>query len=214
MTGPNTTMPPNGPSGIPQRLPEQQQQQQQRPRTSYPWSARQLQLDPPLIVPRPGMSLPTAPSPSPFPRYGHSLPPICTASGELFIFGGLVKENVKDDLYSFSTTNTSCSMVQTSGDVPSPRVGHASALVSSVLIIWGGDTKTSDADKQDNALYLLNLGGLQFIASSRFPFSQSSFFRRFARVDSGCSFWLLSCWSIWACCHNVWNEILRVWWAG
>lgn len=180
-TGPNVALSPNGTSGISQR-PEQQ-----RPKTTYPWSARQIQLAPPLLVPRPGMSQPTAPSPSPFPRYGHSLPPISTGSGELFIFGGLVKENVKDDLYSFSTTDTSCSMVQTTGDVPSPRVGHASALVSSVLIIWGGDTKTSDTDKQDNALYLLNLGGHHY-HDSRFLFSQSLFFHRFTRVDPGCSF--------------------------
>lgn len=64
----------------------------------------------------------------------------------------------KDDLYSFSTADSSCSMVQTTGDVPSPRVGHASALVSSVLIVWGGDTDPKETDVQDNSLYLLNLG--------------------------------------------------------
>lgn len=81
-----------------------------------------------------------------------------------------MRENVKDDLYSFSAIETSCSMVQTTGDVPSPRVGHASALVSSVLIVWGGDTKTSDAEKQDSALYLLNLGWHHF-SPSRYPFT-------------------------------------------
>ncbi|KAF8211579.1 hypothetical protein K438DRAFT_1568813, partial [Mycena galopus ATCC 62051] len=47
------------------------------------------------------------------------------------------------------------------GDGPSPRVGHASALVSNVLIVWGGDTKTDPkskpTDTQDDSLYLLNL---------------------------------------------------------
>ena len=133
--------------------------QQPRPQV-YPWSARQLQLNPPLIIPRPGMAQPTTPSPSPFPRYGHSLPPVASGSGELYIFGGLVRDSVRNDLYSFSTANATASLIQTFGDVPLPRVGHASAIVSSVLIIWGGDTKTNEDDKQDNALYLLNLGAL------------------------------------------------------
>ncbi|KAJ8594806.1 galactose oxidase, partial [Rhizopogon salebrosus TDB-379] len=49
----------------------------------------------------------------------------------------------------------------TAGEIPSSRVGHASAIVSSVLIVWGGDTKTdpttNQSDKQDDGLYLLNL---------------------------------------------------------
>jgi hypothetical protein len=52
--------------------------------------------------------------------------------------------------------------MQTAGEIPSPRVGHASALVSNVLIIWGGDTKIDPnvKEKQDDSLYLLNLGKL------------------------------------------------------
>ncbi|KAF9245405.1 galactose oxidase, partial [Melanogaster broomeanus] len=49
----------------------------------------------------------------------------------------------------------------TAGEIPSPRFGHASAMVSNVLIIWGGDTKTdplsNPAEKRDDGLYLLNL---------------------------------------------------------
>lgn len=53
-------------------------------------------------------------------------------------------------------------LLQTAGEVPSKRVGHASALVSSVLIVWGGDTKTESAPDAllDDGLYLLNLGAL------------------------------------------------------
>ncbi|KAF9455255.1 galactose oxidase, partial [Collybia nuda] len=49
--------------------------------------------------------------------------------------------------------------LQTGGEIPSARVGHASALVSNVLIVWGGDTKTDPKlkEKQDDGLYLLNL---------------------------------------------------------
>jgi hypothetical protein len=54
-------------------------------------------------------------------------------------------------------------LVQTTGEIPSPRVGHASAVVSNVLIVWGGDTKTDpklgpQSGAQDDGLYLLNLG--------------------------------------------------------
>lgn len=113
-------------------------------------------------MPKPGVVPPTSPSPPPFPRYGHALPATATASGELYLFGGLVREAARNDLYLFSTRDLSATLVQTAGEIPSPRIGHASAIVSSVLIVWGGDTKTdpmSDpTEKQDDGLYLLNLG--------------------------------------------------------
>jgi hypothetical protein len=108
-----------------------------------------------------------SPSPSPFPRYGHALPATATSSGELYLFGGLVRETARNDLYLFSTRDLSATLVQTGGEIPSPRVGHASAIVSSVLIIWGGDTKTDpssdQSEKQDDGLYLLNLGAFILI---------------------------------------------------
>lgn len=140
-------------------------------RQVYPWSARRLTLPPPLFLPKSGVSPQTAqsPSPSPFPRYGHALPATATPSGDLFLFGGLVREAARNDLYLFSTRDLSATLLQTAGEIPSPRVGHASALVSSVLIVWGGDTKTDPAskptDKQDDGLYLLNLGAWLFLFS-------------------------------------------------
>ena len=63
------------------------------------------------------------------------------------------------DLYRFSTRDRSATLLQTAGDIPSRRSGHASALVSNVLVLWGGNTKrnghTEDYDKR---LYTLNLG--------------------------------------------------------
>ncbi|OBZ78636.1 Tip elongation aberrant protein 1 [Grifola frondosa] len=162
---------PNGlPANPPQPQPQPQAQSQpgqqpgQQPsqqRPAYPWSQRRLMLPPPVTIPKPGVAVPTTPSPSPFPRYGHALPATATATGELFLFGGLVRETVRNDLYLFSTRDLSATLLQTAGEVPSPRVGHASALVGSVLIVWGGDTKTNNkakqSDKQDDGLYLLNL---------------------------------------------------------
>jgi hypothetical protein len=115
-----------------------------------------------VVLNKPGVVPPTSPSPSPFPRYGHALPATPTASGDLYVFGGLVRESARNDLYLFSSRDHSATLLQTAGDGPSPRVGHASALVSNVLIVWGGDTKTDPkskpTDKQDDNLYLLNLG--------------------------------------------------------
>jgi hypothetical protein len=151
---------PSQPQPSPQSQPQQLQQPPQRP--SYPWTARRLILPPPIILNKPGIVPPTSPSPTPFPRYGHALPATATANGDLFLFGGLVRETARNDLYLFSTRDLSATLLQTAGELPSPRVGHASALVSSVLIVWGGDTKTDPkskpGDKQDDALYLLNLG--------------------------------------------------------
>ncbi|KAI0931811.1 hypothetical protein AcW2_000608 [Taiwanofungus camphoratus] len=144
-----------------QAQPGQPQQQSREQRPAYPWSQRRLMLPPPVTIPKPSVVAPTTPSPSPFPRYGHALPATATATGELFLFGGLVREAVRNDLYLLSTRDLSATLLQTAGEVPSPRVGHASALVGSVLIVWGGDTKTNSkakpSDKQDDGLYLLNL---------------------------------------------------------
>lgn len=141
-----------------QQPPQQAVQPQQRP--AFPWSQRRLLLPPPVTFPTPGVAPPTTPSPSPFPRYGHALPATASSTGELFLFGGLVRESVRNDLYLLSTRDLSATLLQTVGEIPSPRVGHACAIVGSVLIVWGGDTKANNkpGEKQDDALYLLNLG--------------------------------------------------------
>ncbi|KAJ4485930.1 hypothetical protein J3R30DRAFT_3282095 [Lentinula aciculospora] len=147
-------------SGPVQSQPALSQQQPRQP-PSYPWSARRLVLPPPVVLNKPGVVPPTNPSPLPFPRYGHALPATATNSGELYLFGGLVRETARNDLYLVHARELSATLLQTGGEVPSPRVGHASAIVSNVLIVWGGDTKTDpkvrQSDKQDDGLYLLNL---------------------------------------------------------
>ncbi|KAJ7783574.1 hypothetical protein DFH07DRAFT_727086 [Mycena maculata] len=152
---------PNGPQPGNGAQSPQPGQQQSQPRSAYPWAAHRLVLPPPVVLNKPGVVPPTSPSPSPFPRYGHALPATPTASGDLYIFGGLVRESARNDLYLFSSRDQSATLLQTAGEGPSPRVGHACALVSNVLIIWGGDTKTDPkskpTDKQDDSLYLLNL---------------------------------------------------------
>src|ERR1700722_12402995 len=138
-----------------------------RPHSSYPWSIERLQFLPLQFLPSSDLGQPpsTNPSPSPFPRYGHALTAAAAPNGNLFLFGGLVGETDRNDLYSFSTRDTTFTLLQTAGDLPSGRVGHACALVSNinVLIVWGGNTKDDLKSEQDNALYLLNLGASPYL---------------------------------------------------
>lgn len=143
----------------------------------YPWSLRRLHLLPSSLLPPVDPSYPAAipqtipgpVSPPPFPRYGHSVNPVASAAtGDLYVFGGLVQNAVKNDLYVLSCVPAqdgtlaksgalSVGLVETRGEVPGPRVGHASVGVGNVLIVWGGDTKSRPEDMQDDGLYLLNL---------------------------------------------------------
>jgi hypothetical protein len=148
------------PSPSESHLPSQQRQQSHD--MIYPWSVHHLNLLPPNLLSQ--NASPSGPSPSPFPRYGPALPATATAAGELYLFGGLAQGSESNDLYVFSTGDLSATLLQTSGDVPSPRVGHAGALVNDVLLIWGGDTNVGRQEvpnePQDDSLYLLNLGTL------------------------------------------------------
>ncbi|KZT35634.1 hypothetical protein SISSUDRAFT_990233 [Sistotremastrum suecicum HHB10207 ss-3] len=130
-------------------------------RPTYPWSARRITLLPQNLLNTRNPNQPIPLTPLPFPRYGHSLPISANQNGELFIFGGLVHDSVRNELYVFNARDMGVALWQTRGEIPSPRVGHASALVNNVLIVWGGDTKTESSikktDKQDEGLYLLNL---------------------------------------------------------
>ncbi|CEQ40571.1 SPOSA6832_02191 [Sporobolomyces salmonicolor] len=142
----------------------------------YPWSQRRITLQPSQLLAPPSSSHPASPSPPilgpvsppPFPRYGHSVNPLASSpSGDLYIFGGLVANSVKNDLYLLSCASPqlgagpssllSVSLIETRGEVPGPRVGHASVGVGNVLIVWGGDTKSRPEERQDDGLYLLNL---------------------------------------------------------
>lgn len=147
----------------------------------YPWAQRKLNLLPSALLSPLDPSNPLAqvsnntiygpPSAPPFPRYGHSVNPVASIpGGDLYVFGGLVQNAVKNDLYILSCAPNSgnggagpppgtlnVGLVETRGEEPGPRVGHASVGVGNVLIVWGGDTKSRPEDRQDGGLYLLNL---------------------------------------------------------
>lgn len=204
-SGPGSGMPLSGGPGGQPSGPD-------RPRTQqvvYPWSQRRLTMNPPRFLDETRQAPPGALSPSPFPRYGHAANQVASPTGEVYLFGGLVRESVKNDLYTVyvdqilnppSTAppgappgsvnlggGVSATLVQTTGEIPPPRVGHATVLVSNVLILWGGDTKVRADDKQDEGLYLLNLSESRVPPSSCPPAISSDYFlpssRRHPRMD-------------------------------
>jgi hypothetical protein len=127
----------------------QSHQEKQQSRPVCPWSAH---------------AAPFGQSPSPFLRHFHAHSTSATAAGELFVFGGYVhrSKSPSNDLYVISTRDFSATLLQTSGDVPSPRYGHRAVLTSTTLLIWGGSVDVSYQNAQnqnnDDSFYLLNLG--------------------------------------------------------
>jgi hypothetical protein len=75
----------------------------------------------------------------------------------MLLFGGLVHEHVRNDLWSMDVRDCSTMPVKTKGDAPMARVGHASAIADRIMLIWGGDTKVKQDDSQDEGLYILDL---------------------------------------------------------
>ncbi|KAF8317991.1 galactose oxidase [Clavulina sp. PMI_390] len=81
----------------------------------------------------------------------------------MVIFGGLFQDEAQNDLQLLSAADYSCVTVETTGEAPSKRVGHASALFDSTLIVWGGDTMATAQDVLDSSLYLLDLDFREWI---------------------------------------------------
>lgn len=107
----------------------------------YPWSTRPLKLY----------------GETPFPRYGLSVPPSPSHSGHMLLFGGLVRDRAHNDLWSLDVRDSSLRRVETKGEAPLPRIGHVSAIAKRVMLVFGGDTKVNEDDKQDDGLYVLDL---------------------------------------------------------
>ncbi|KAI0276355.1 hypothetical protein BGY98DRAFT_1168580 [Russula aff. rugulosa BPL654] len=83
----------------------------------------------------------SGPSPSPFPRRYYTLTATANVAGELFLFGGLEHGScASSDLYVFSTLDFSTTLLQTRGEVPTPRWTHGTALIGTTLLICGGQT--------------------------------------------------------------------------
>jgi hypothetical protein len=112
---------------------------------------------------------------SPFPRDSHTLTATATAAGELFIFGGYIPGGTSGDLYVISTRDFTATLLQTSGEVPTPRQAHGAALIGTTLLIYGGsNTDSSDQNAlNSDSLCLLNLGTSEVLMSSPTPADDS-----------------------------------------
>ena len=98
-------------------------------------------------------------SPSPLPRYYHTLTATATTTGELILFGGYVHGRANSDVYVFSTRDFSTTLLKTRGDVPAPRYAHRAALTGTNLLICGGTTNSGNKNELNHdSLYLLNVG--------------------------------------------------------
>lgn len=117
----------------------------------YPWSTRTLRLY------QPPPTAPAATPTSPFPRYGLSVPSYPSHSGHMLLFGGLAHDRAHNDLWSLDVRDCSLQLVKTRGDAPLARIGHVSAIADRVMLVFGGDTKLTETDKQDDGLYILDL---------------------------------------------------------
>jgi hypothetical protein len=109
-------------------------------------------------------------SPSPLPRGRHTLTATATAAGELFLFGGYVDSRASSDLYVFSTRDFSTTLLQTGGEIPSPRGAHGSALIDTTLLIYGGRTDFGFGDQDvlnHDSLYLFDLGTSDLLMPSQ-----------------------------------------------
>ena len=89
----------------------------------------------------------------------------------MLIFGGLVHESVRNDMWSMDVRDCTTMQVKTKGDSPMPRVGHASAIADRIMMVWGGDTKVRPEDVQDTGLYILDLRKFIHVKHSAKPSS-------------------------------------------
>ncbi|ELU37578.1 kelch motif domain-containing protein [Rhizoctonia solani AG-1 IA] len=124
-----------------------------------PWSAHNLQIDTPAYK-RPSSNCANKKgakvSSPPLPRHYHSSSIKADSAGDIFVFGGRIEYQLKNDTWAIRLSRNSdirlkpkesstslratARLLDATGKVPSPRWGHASALAGKRLIVWGGNT--------------------------------------------------------------------------
>jgi hypothetical protein len=118
-----------------------------------------------------------------------------------------------NDLHVISTRDFSTTLLQTSGDVPSPRSAHCAVLTNTTLLIWGGTTDLSAQNQSnDDSFYLLNFGTSDLLMSRPAPADQSFLRSSIARVDPHRGQWSRARRSSLPY-HDVGRfQALRLWW--
>jgi hypothetical protein len=89
------------------------------------------------------------PKPPPFPRSSPTLTATATAAGEFFLFRGFIghaHRRASCDLYVFSTRNFFTTLLQTTGEVPTPLAAHdgAALIRTTTLLVCGGEPNLGD----------------------------------------------------------------------
>jgi hypothetical protein len=105
-------------------------------------------------------------------RRWHTLTATANAASELLLFGGLGDSGANSDVYVFSTRDFSPTLLQTSGEVPTPRWAHCAALIGTKILICGG-VASGGRELNHDSLYLLNLGTSDPFMSSPSPADHS-----------------------------------------
>ncbi|EPX70876.1 cell end marker Tea1 [Schizosaccharomyces octosporus yFS286] len=101
------------------------------------------------------------------PRYSHSSHHFAEGGQEVYVFGGISSNSdAKNDLWVLNLATSQFSNLRSTGQIPSPRLGHASVLAGNAFIVFGGLTNKEDIDYQDNTLYLLNTSSLRWQKAS------------------------------------------------
>lgn len=210
--------PPTGPPLSPksQSSSDSSPREQQPPRPE-PWSVQHLNL---LHQTSLNTSAPSRQSPSPFPRFGHALSATASAAGGLFLFGGVVDDSASNDLYMFSwwklSATLSTTLLQTSGEVPSPRIKHACARIGNVLLTCGGITGITEGViiwPQDDSLYLLDIGTLDLLTLRATLANQGSLLSSITRVDLRRVRWSRAHLSFSPCRDDGRFQVLRLRWS-
>lgn len=141
---------------------------------------------------------------SPFPLQGHSMAATAASNGEFLIFGGYSQPaekewkilGIRNTVYLLSRPNASLRLMPTTGDVPSPRAYHASAMVGETLVVWGGRGAINE-EIADAGLYLLDTGKPIFTPLSLITDRLGSILE----VDLYKFAWLKTATALWT--HNV-----------
>lgn len=97
---------------------------------------------------------PDTTGPAPCPRSAHTA--VQYRNRHIVIFGGGSVATCYDDLFVFDTQTLTWSKPEVEGPVPTPRAGHAAAVLGQVmLVVGGGNNNAGCAD-----MYTMDLSGL------------------------------------------------------
>ncbi|KAI8091536.1 hypothetical protein BDF21DRAFT_376285 [Thamnidium elegans] len=111
-------------------------------KTLYPWSQKKL-----------------GGSNSALPRAGHAATAV--SPDAFIIYGGTHRTSTKKELFYIDANNLSANSVNTSGDIPSPRISPVIVAMNGHVLLFGGKPLAHD-ENYDPGFYLLNLHSKQW----------------------------------------------------